>query len=92
MKSLIYPMFIHGRKIYPEDMDKLGNEPELGNSSSECHWHYAHPYQFMKDDKKLADTVESILGAYLIVGNEKMAARLMLVLDFIHQEECLRKP
>ena len=84
-------MFIHGRKIYPEDMDKLGNEPELGNSSSECHWHYAHPYQFMKDDKKLADTVESILGAYLIVGNEKMAARLMLVLDFIHQEFFDRK-
>ena len=91
MKSLIYPMFIHSRKIYPEDMDKLGNEPELGNSSSECHWHYAHPYQFMKDDKKLADTVESILGAYLIVGNEKMAARLMLVLDFIHQEFFDRK-
>ena len=91
MKSLIYPMFIHNRKIYPEDMDKLGNEPKLGNSSSECHWHYGHPYQFMKDDKKLADTVESILGAYLIVGNEKMAARLMLVLDFIHQEYFDRK-
>ena len=91
MKSLIYPMFIHSRKIYPEDMDKLGKEPELGSSSSECHWHYGHPYQFMKDDKKLADTVESILGAYLIVGNEKMAARLMLVLDFIHQEYFDRK-
>ena len=44
---------------------------------SEISWKFGLPYQALQDMKKLADTVESILGAYLVAGGEKMAAELM---------------
>ena len=48
-------------------------------------WKFGLPYQAIQDMKKLADTVESILGAYLVAGGEKMAAELMNTLNEVYK-------
>ena len=53
---------------------------------SEVAWKFGLPYQALQDMKKLADTVESILGAYLVAGGEKMAAELMNTLNSLYME------
>ena len=46
-------------------------------------WRHGHPYQKLGSEKPLADSVESIFGAYLVTGGEKMAAQVDLTLKFL---------
>jgi dsRNA-specific ribonuclease len=43
-------------------------------------------------DKKTADVVESLIGAYLVTGGEKMAARFVIMLNRLYMETVERSP
>ena len=79
--ALIYPFFIP--YIFQWDLSKYKSKPSTEIKTFE--WLDGHPLQRIDDLKWVADTVESLIGAYLVTGGEKMAAEFLLVLNKIYQ-------
>ena len=84
----IYPYFTKEVKILNTELfsDNI-EDSKMSDKDSTVQWINSIPYQVIQDMKKLADTVESILGAYLVTGGEKMAAQLMNTLNYFYMEE-----
>ena len=84
----VYPYFTKDVKILnTEQFNDEIEDAKTSDKDSTVQWINSMPYQVIKDMKKLADTVESILGAYLVTGGEKMAAQLMNTLNYFYMSE-----
>jgi dsRNA-specific ribonuclease len=90
--------------VYSYKLDDNGDETDIFPPRNDCgqfvsetfrDTHFNYMYFDSKDklvDKKTADVVESLIGAYLVTGGEKMAARFVIMLNRLYMETVERSP
>ena len=87
--ALVYPFFVPDN--FKIDILDVKSTKSFLISEKQFQWKHplwnGHAVQKIQDEKWVADTVESLIGAYLMTGGEKMAAEFLLVLNKIYREE-----